>query len=458
MGVEGDDQGARAGSPRKRRLADRVSSPALSLLPYEILSRKRAGEPLSAAALRAVVAGATGGGWSDAQLGAFLMAAAIHGLDAAETRTLTLAMLESGERWELGREVARLCDKHSTGGVGDKVSLPLAPLLAACGLPVVMLTGRALGHTGGTADKLEAVPGVQLDLDRAQTVRLLREAGFAIGVATGAIAPADRRLYALRDQTATVSSLPLITASILSKKLATGAGALVLDVKTGSGAFMPALADATALAELLVATANALGLRSSAWITDMSQPLGDWVGHACEVGETLGLLGGGGADDLRELTFTLATEVAGLHGVELSSERLAAVAGSGEARELFLRWARAQGADAAWAAAPRLDLAPVEHVLAAPATGWLSSVDCRALGLLMVEAGAGRARPGDAIDPGVSLRRELRLGGRVEAGTPLARLYLRRRDEELASRLAACYAISPEPVAAPPLLHRRIPA
>ena len=425
-------------------------------LPYEILSRKRAGEPLAEADVRAVVAGAADGSWSDAQLGSFLMATAIRGLDADETRTLTLAMLQSGDQWRLASDVPRLCDKHSTGGVGDKVSLPLAPLLAACGLPVVMLTGRALGHTGGTADKLEAVPGLRLGLDRAETLRLLGETGIAIGIATGSIAPADKRLYKLRDQTATVSSLPLITASILSKKLAAGAGALVLDVKTGSGAILPEIEQSRALAELLVATANALGLRTSGWITDMSQPLGDWVGHACEVNESLELLEGGGGADLRELTFALATEVAALHGVDLPAERLAAVVASGEARELFLRWAHAQGADAAWTRSPRLPIAEEEHVVTAPESGWLAAVDCRALGMLMIEAGAGRAFADAAIDPGVSLRREARLGDRVERGAPLARLYLRRREEALATSFAACYAISPEPVTAPPLLHARV--
>jgi pyrimidine-nucleoside phosphorylase len=426
------------------------------VLAYEILSRKRAGESLPAAAVRALVAGAADGSWSDAQLGAFLMAAAIRGLDAEETRTLTVAMLESGERWELARDVPLLCDKHSTGGVGDKVSLPLAPLLAACGLPVVMLTGRALGHTGGTADKLEAVPGLRLDLGRATTLRALHATGIAIGIATGSIAPADRRLYAIRDQTATVSSLPLITASILSKKLAAGAGALVLDVKVGSGAILPDLADAVALAELLVATANALGLPTSAWLTDMSQPLGDWVGHACEVNESVELLSGGGGEDLRALTFALATEVAALHGVELPGERLAAVVASGDARERFLRWAREQGAERGWTDSPRLPLAPVEQVVVAPTSGWLAAVDCRELGLLMIRAGAGRASAGAAIDPGVSLRRGARLGDPVEAGAPLARLYLRERDDELARSFAGCFTIAPEPVEAPPLLHRHV--
>jgi pyrimidine-nucleoside phosphorylase len=426
------------------------------MLPYEILTRKRDGESLDEAAVRAVVAGAASGGWSDAQLGAFLMATAIRGLDAAETRVLTLAMLESGEQWRLARDFPRVCDKHSTGGVGDKVSLPLAPLLAACGLPVVMLTGRALGHTGGTADKLEAIPGLELALDRERTLRLLREPGIAIGIATGSIAPADKRLYALRDQTATVSSLPLITASILSKKLAAGAGALVLDVKTGSGAILPSIEESTALARLLVDTANALGLPTSAWITDMGQPLGDWVGHACEVNETMDLLEGRGADDLRELTFALAIEVAGLHGETVTADRLRQVVASGAARELFLRWAREQGADEAWTREPRLPIAAEEHVVSAPAPGWLSAVDCRELGLLMIQAGAGRAVPGAAIDVGVSFRREARLGQQVEAGEPLAWLYLRKRDDRLAAEFGRCFTISPEPMTAPPLLHRRI--
>jgi pyrimidine-nucleoside phosphorylase len=426
------------------------------VIPYEILARKRTGAALAAADIEAVVRGAASGDWSDAQLGAFLMAAAIQGLDPEETRTLTAAMLASGERWELRRDVARLCDKHSTGGVGDKVSLPLAPILAACGLPVVMLTGRGLGHTGGTADKLEAIPGLRLDLDRAASLHLLREVGIAIGIATTSIAPADRRLYALRDQTATVSSLPLITASILSKKLATGAGALVLDVKAGSGAFLPELARASALAELLVATANALGLPTRACITDMSQPLGRWVGHACEVNETLDLLSGEGPADLREITYLLCSEVAALHGVEIDEERFDEVIRSGEARERFMGWAAAQGAEPAWLRRTRLPIAGVEHVLKAPRAGFVAAVDCRALGLRMIEAGAGRLQAGVPIDVRIALRCEARLGRRVEKGEPLARLYLRKQDEALATRIGDCFTIAEAAVAPPPLLHGRV--
>jgi thymidine phosphorylase len=425
------------------------------MLPYEILSRKRAGAALDRGAVEAIVAGAAGGGWSDAQLGAFLMAAAIHGLDDGETRALTEGMLRSGEEWRLAAEVPRLCDKHSTGGLGDKVSLPLAGLLAACGLPVVMLTGRGLGHTGGTADKLEAIPGLVMGIDRECTLALLRDTGIAIGIATGSIAPADKRLYALRDQTGTVESLPLIVASILSKKLATGAGALVLDVKVGSGAFLPAAEAATALARLLVATANGMGCRTSAWITDMSQPLGLWTGHACEVNETLALLEGEEVPDLRDVTFALCREVAALHGEALDDARLAGAVADGSAREAFVRWSRAQGAAAGWDA-QRLPLAPVEVVVPAPRDGWVAGFDCRRLGFLMVEAGAGRAKPGAAIDMGVAMRREARLGERVEQGQPLLRLYLRRADDELARRFAGAVTVSESPMAAPPLLVERI--
>jgi pyrimidine-nucleoside phosphorylase len=288
------------------------------LLPYRILERKRAGMRLSEEEIRSVAQGATDGSWSEGQLAAFLMAAAIRGLDVEETRALTLAMLESGERWELAREVPLLCDKHSTGGVGDKVSLVLGPLLASCGLPVAMLTGRGLGHSGGTMDKLESIPGMELGLDRARFLDLLHRCGLAIGGATSDIAPADRRLYSLRDTTATVDSLPLITASILSKKLAMGAAAVVFDVKTGNGAFLPELELAEELARGLVETSRALGTPASYVVTDMSQPLGRWTGHTAEVRETVEALSGEGPSDLMEVTFVLCEEAARLVGQPVS--------------------------------------------------------------------------------------------------------------------------------------------
>lgn len=412
------------------------------MLAYPILAKKRAGDALTAAEIRAVVAGATDGTWSEAQLAAFLMAAAIQGLDATETRVLTMAMLDSGEQWDLAKEIPGLVDKHSTGGVGDKVSLILAPLLAACDVPVVMLTGRALGHTAGTADKLDAIPGLDQELDRSRSLRLLDRHRMAIGVATADIAPADRHLYRLRDQTATVESLPLITGSILSKKLASGAAALVFDVKTGNGAFMSRPEQARELAEMLVAVTISMGRRASALITDMSQPLGDWVGHLAEIRETLECLEGQGPANLMEVTYSLAAELLTLSGHDLTRDDLEEAISSGRAREAFLQWGEAQGARAGWLSDPDLALAPHESVLECPRAGVLSLVDTRQIGLLMVESGAGRSRANDDIDHRVSLHYRTRLGSAVDKGDELARLYLRQNDESLQDRFAACFQVT----------------
>ena len=413
-------------------------------LPYRILERKRAGMRLSEDEIRAVARGATDGSWSEGQLAAFLMAAAIRGLDPEETRALTLAMLESGERWELAREVPGLCDKHSTGGVGDKVSLVLGPLLASCGLPVAMLTGRGLGHSGGTMDKLESIPGMDLGLDRARCLELLDRCGLAIGGATAEIAPADRRLYALRDTTATVDSLPLITASILSKKLAMGAAAVVFDVKTGNGAFLPELERSVELGRGLVETARALGTPASYLVTDMSQPLGRWTGHTSEVLETLQCLAGEGPADVMEVTFALAEEVSRMVDRPLSRREMEEAISSGRARERFEQWAALQGADPAWLRTPSFALAPVERPLLAQRSGRLAGVDVRQLGLLLVEAGGGRSRPDDAIDFGISLETKARLGQEVREGEELARIYLRREDDRLVELFAGCFTVAEE--------------
>jgi pyrimidine-nucleoside phosphorylase len=425
----------------------------MHLLPYRILERKRAGLALAADELRSVVAGAADGSWSDAQLAAFLMAAAIRGLDPEETRALTAAMLGSGERWELAAAFPHLCDKHSTGGVGDKASLVVGPLLAACGLPVAMLVGRALGHTGGTADKLESIPGLRLELDRARCVDLLARSGLAIGVATARIAPADRRLYALRDATATVDSLPLITASILSKKLATGPAALVFDVKTGEGAFLAELPRARELARMLVAACRALGTPARALVTDMSQPLGRWAGHAAEVGEALACLAGEGPEDLARVSIALAAEVSALAGRALGEAELERALASGRGRERFFAWAELQGADAAWLRRPELPLAPVERPLRAARAGRLRRVATRRLGLLLAAA-AGRGR---SLDHGVSLAVLARLGQEVAAGEELARLYLRTDDAALAARFAECFEVGEgEAAPAPELIRERV--
>ncbi len=423
--------------------------------PYAILTRKRGGDRLEDSEIREVVEAAASGAWSDAQLGAFLMAVAIRGLDAGETRALTLAMLESGEQWELGSHFPTLADKHSTGGVGDKVSLVLAPILAVCGQPVVMLTGRGLGHTGGTADKLETIPGLDLAFDRARCVRLLESCGMAIGMATGEVAPADRKLYALRDVTATVDSIPLITGSILSKKLATGAAAMVLDVKTGSGAFIPEIEEARRLAQNLVDTAHSCGMEVSAFLTDMSQPLGEWVGHRSEVLETMNCLDGRGPDDLMEVTYVLGTEVARMSGVSVSRPDLEEAVASGRARGQFLNWVEAQGGDPGWLERD-IELAPTIVPIAAQSSGYLTAVDTQRLGLAIAQAGGGRLRDGDQIDEGVSLRYLSRLGREVEQGQELARLYLRAPATDIVSEVEACFRIGESRIEPPRLVGERI--
>jgi pyrimidine-nucleoside phosphorylase len=418
------------------------------VLPYEILAKKRDGRALSRDEIARAVEGAARGTWDDAQLGAFLMAIAVHGADVEETRALTEEMLDSGERWDLAAQFPRLADKHSTGGVGDKTSIILTPLLAACDVPVVMLTGRALGHTGGTADKLESIPGLSQELSRRRAVELLERVGAAVGIATGEVAPADRRLYALRNRTGTVESIPLITASILSKKLATGAASIVFDVKRGDGAFLPEARDGEALARNLVEVTRAMGRRAEALLTDMSQPLGRWAGHACEIRECLEVLEGGGPADLRDVTLALAESLGAMLPGGPSRERLEGALADGSARERFDRWALAQGADPAWIAAPRFAIAPLQVTALATLAGRLRRVDTRGLGFLLAEEGA---LPGGRLDASVSLETLVRLGDRVEVGQEVARLFVRegRPAGEIAKRLATYFEIEAGESAAP---------
>ncbi|MDX1385427.1 MAG: thymidine phosphorylase, partial [Thermoanaerobaculia bacterium] len=357
---------------------------------YRILERKRGGASLGDRDVAAVVAGAVDGSWSEAQLAAFLMAGAIHGLDAEETLALTREMVRSGDEWDIAGAMPRTIDKHSTGGVGDKVSMLVAPILAACGRRVAKLTGRGLGHTGGTADKLETIPGLELAMSRERCLDLLAETGIAIGIATDRIAPADRRLYGLRNETATVDCLAFVVSSILSKKLALGAETLVFDVKTGNGSFFADSQTADRLARLLVDTAAELGRRAVAVITDMSQPLGRWAGHRCELREVLEALDGDVDERLLEVVLTVAGEACRAGGEPCSRDELAAALTDGRARERFVAWAVAQGADPDFLAAPSLPLAPVELVAEAPRDGVVSRVATRDLGLLLFDAGAGR--------------------------------------------------------------------
>ncbi len=420
--------------------------------PYRILQRKRRGETLDRTAIEAVVRGAADGTWTDAQLAAFLMAVSIRGLEDAETRVLTQSMAESGEQWNLASTIPGVLDKHSTGGVGDKVSIILAAVLAACDFRFAKLTGRGLGHTGGTADKLESIPGLRLEIDRKRCLALLDKTNIAIGVASAAIAPADRRLYSLRNHTATAECLPLIASSILSKKLALGPEALVLDVKTGNGAFLPSSEDSLQLAHLLVRTCEGLGRKATAIVTDMSQPLGSWAGHSAEIKEVFDCLEGRGDDRLVEVVLSLAAELSHLSGRSLADAGRVALS-SGRALECFRGWAAAQGANRAWLARPDFQLAPVELVAEAPHTGILAQVKTRALGMLLLRAGGGRRNGEDRVDPTVSLNYRARLGEEVEAGQELARLYVPEGKEGLMEVFRSCFLVA-ESASSPRLIQQ----
>lgn len=417
-------------------------------LPYAVLDAKRRGEVLSAEQIETVTRGAVAGSWGEAEVAAFLMAVAVGGLSESETAALVRAMVDSGERWELSREVPNLVDKHSTGGVGDKVSLILAPLLAAAGVPVAMLTGRALGHTGGTADKLETIPGLRLDLDRRGMLDALEATGVAIGLATPAIAPADRIFYALRDRTGTVASLPLVTSSIVSKKVALGPAAVVYDVKTGPGAIFPELATSRDLLRALVVVTRDSGVESSGLISDMSQPLGEWTGHSAEVGEAWQVLSGEGADDLVEVTLALAVEACELVGAGVDREDLERLLGSGVALERFINWARHQGADSTWLDEPVFERAAQEFPLTAERAGALAAVDLRRLGWLV----QSKAFAGKRLNPRVSIRRLRRLGDEVQARDPIALAYLDEDDPTWLAELGECWRIADE-AQAPQLIH-----
>jgi thymidine phosphorylase len=398
------------------------------MLAQEIIRAKREGRALSGPEVQAFVSGITDGSWSDAQVAAMAMAVLLRGMGRAETTALTLAMAHSGERldWATARLPGPVLDKHSTGGVGDKVSLMLAPMVAACGGFVPMISGRGLGHTGGTLDKLASWPGYLLTPEPALMQRVLREAGCAIVGASASLAPADRRLYAIRDVTATVESLPLITASILSKKLAAGLQGLVMDVKVGNGAFCASLAEAEALARSLVEVAGGAGLPTRALVTDMNQVLGRHAGNALEVREAIDFLTGTAREPrLLALTLALSGELlalGGLAGSPAQGESLArASLESGHAAERFARMVAGLGgpAQVLEASGAGLPLAPVVRPLLAPCDGLVGPVDTRALGLVIVELGGGRRRAEDAIDPRVGLADLLPPGSAVRRGEPL---------------------------------------
>ncbi|WP_307849772.1 thymidine phosphorylase [Qaidamihabitans albus] len=382
----------------------------------DVIRAKRDGARLTDEQIAWVVDAYTRGAVAEEQMAALAMAILLRGMDAAETARWTGAMIDSGERLSL--RVARpTVDKHSTGGVGDKITLPLAPLVATCGAAVPQLSGRGLGHTGGTLDKLEAIPGWRAELSADEIARQLDDVGAVVCAATPTLAPADRKLYALRDVTATVESVPLIASSIMSKKIAEGAGGLVLDVKVGSGAFMKTAAQARELAGALVDIGAAHGVATTAVLTDMSAPLGSAVGNAVEVAEAVDVLRGGGPADVVELTVALAGEMLALAG--LPEVDPAAVLASGEAHETWCRMIRAQGGDPG-AALPR---PRHTHVVEADGTGMLTALDAYAVGVAAWRLGAGRARREDPVQAAAGIRCLAKPGERVERGQPLLELH-----------------------------------
>ncbi|HET9554663.1 MAG TPA: thymidine phosphorylase [Anaeromyxobacteraceae bacterium] len=431
---------------------------------YELIHRKRDGGRLEAGEIAALVDGYTRGEIPDYQLAAFCMAVFFRGMDAGEVEALTGAMLRSGDVLDLSAIPGAKVDKHSTGGVGDKVSLPLAPLAAACGVKVPMVSGRGLGHTGGTLDKLEAIPGFRTDLPVERFVELVRDLGLALAGQTARIAPADRKLYALRDVTATVESIPLIAGSIMSKKLAEGIDALVLDVKVGRGAFMKTLPEARRLAETLAGIGRGFGKRVTALLTAMDQPLGCAVGNALEVEESIALLRGGGPADLRELTVALTAEMLLLARLapDLPAARRAVEAAIADGRGLatLRRIVEAQGGDPAAVDDPgRLPRAAQVLPVAAPAAGVVEAIDAEAIGLAAMALGAGRTRVEDRVDPAVGIVLDRKVGDRVQAGEPLCHVHRNAGGEpqdRVAARILAAYRVGQGPAAPPPLVLERI--
>jgi pyrimidine-nucleoside phosphorylase len=421
----------------------------------DIIARKRDGEALSREEIAFFVGGVTDGAWPDYQSSALLMAIVLRGMTAQETAWLTEAMVDSGSRVDLSDISGAKVDKHSTGGVGDKTSLILAPLAAVCGLNVPMMSGRGLGHTGGTLDKLEAIPGFRVNLSLEELKTALSRVGCAMIGQTAQIAPADKKLYALRDVSATVESIPLISASIMSKKIAEGIDALVLDVKTGSGAFMKTAADSRRLAESLVSIGNASGVKTEAVITAMDMPLGRAVGNALEVIECFDVLKGGGPADLVEVTVELTARLLMVGGVAAdrpdAERRVRAAIASGAGLERFRQIIENQGGD------PRvvddygrLPSAPSRHVVKAPRAGLIAGLDAELVGRASVRLGAGRDQVKDAVDPAVGIMVLAAPGDRVAAGDPVLELHYRDRARLDAALTLATGAITIGEAAPPP--------
>jgi pyrimidine-nucleoside phosphorylase len=424
--------------------------------PAELIRRKRDGEELSPEEIAELILGYARGQVPDYQLAAFCMAVYFRGLSARETFALTDAMVRSGETLDLGAAIGRkVVDKHSTGGVGDKTSLAVGPIVAACGVLLGKMSGRGLGHTGGTLDKLESIPGYRVELSTAEFIAQVRDVGMAIVGQSGDLVPADKLLYALRDVTATVDQLSLIAASIMSKKLAGGAQAIVLDVKVGDGAFMKTLEDARALAEAMLALGREAGREVVCLLTDMDQPLGAAVGNALEVREALTTIRGHGPPDFTELVLDASARLLALSdlGVDLAEgrRRAEAAVADGSAETVWRRWLEAQGGTADESA---LESAPIVHQVKAPRGGTIRELRAIGIGTAAMHLGAGRQTKDDSIDHAVGIVCLRKRGDRVEAGDVLAEVHARTEAQvqQADAEVVAAYAITDEPVSARPVL------
>ncbi|WNG41943.1 thymidine phosphorylase [Archangium violaceum] len=431
--------------------------------PYELIKAKRDGKRLAPEDIRAFIEAYTSGVVPDYQMSALCMAVFFRGLDSVELGAWTRAMLESGEVLDLSDTPGVKVDKHSTGGVGDKVSLSLAPLAAACGVPVPMISGRGLGHTGGTLDKLESIPGFKVDLPVSEYRRLVREVGCCLIGQTASVAPADKKLYALRDVTATVDCIPLIASSIMSKKLAEGIDALVLDVKVGSGAFMKKVEDARTLARTMIGIGAEMGRKVTALLTDMDQPLGRAVGNALEVVEAVEMLRGRAPADYTEVTLALTAEMLVLGGkassIAEARQKLEASVADGSAVRKLKEIVQAQGGD------PRAidDYALLPQArstvdVVAPQDGFVTGIETEAVGLAAVALGAGRQRVDSRIDPAVGFTLLRKVGEPVKAGEPVVRVHYNDPApvEEVKARLLAAYRFGSQAPAPRPLVVERL--
>jgi pyrimidine-nucleoside phosphorylase len=432
----------------------------------DLIHRKRRGGELSQEELAWLVSGYLEQRVSDGQMAAFLMAGVLRGFSAGEVDALTRVLIDSGETLDLSSLPGPTVDKHSTGGVGDGTTLVVAPLLAAAGARLVKLSGRGLGHTGGTLDKLESIPGMRVDLDPAEMLRIAGEVGCVVAAQSERLVPADREIYALRDLTGTVSSPGLIAASVMSKKLAAGASTIVLDVKVGDGAFMPTVAKGVELAKACVGIGTDAGRRTVALVTAMDQPLGRGIGNALEVAEAVELLAAAPRGRLAEVALALAAvalaESRALAGSTPNLDGLRRELGrlweSGVALERLARMVAAQGGDATVCEQPRkvLPAAPVIREVVAPESGWVTAIPARAVGQLSGALGAGRARKGDAVDPAVGLELHVEVGQEVSRGDRLATVHARTEEhaEHAVERLRSLVAVGDHTEPPPTILHR----